>query len=152
VNSPLRLLLLALIATSCKGDSNSKRPGSAEEACYPPTGPMPNAAIIGHWFATDRRAHSKTFGLNPPDSASVILLQDSATIESANRALDSTLDAMDGGKADPNAPKYQSFVYDAGSIYALVDIGQKVCGGDVPVLPVVFFLDSSFHLLGSRSN
>jgi hypothetical protein len=66
--------------------------------------------------------------------------------------LDSALDAMGGGKADPNTPKAQSLVYDAGSMYAVVDIGQKVCGGDVPIMPIAFFLDSSFHLLGSRSN
>ena len=108
--------------------------------------------MIGHWFAQDRRAHRKTFGLTPPDSASVFLLQDSAIVEKVNNALDSALAATDGGKTDPKAPKYQSLVYDAGSMYAVVDIGQKVCGGDAPVMPIAFLLDSSFHLLGSRSN
>ena len=141
------------MAVSCSGESNSKRGAyGSEDSCYPPTGPMPNAALIGHWFAQDRRAHRKAFGLTPPDSASIFLQQDSAIAERANRALDSALDAMGGGKPDPKAPKAQSFVYDAGSMYAVVDIGQQDCGGDVPIMPIAFFLDSSFHLLGSRSN
>ena len=109
---------------------------------------MPNGAILGHWFAEDKRAHRTTFGFTPPDSSSVTPVLDSALSARVNPALDSAVP----GTPDPTAPKGQSFVYRAGGMYALVDIHQEVCGGDVPVLPIVFFMDTSFHFLGTRSN
>lgn len=52
--------------------------GPNDSLCDPVTGPVPNAAIIGHWYANDIRSHRKTFGRTPPDSASVRLVRDSA--------------------------------------------------------------------------
>jgi hypothetical protein len=134
--------------------------GSNRGVCDSPGGPMPDAATLGHWYANDMRAHIKTFGLIPPDSSSVVLEPDAAINKRADKELDSqfakwgsTSTSSKAKERKPTSPdaKVALLLYKARSIYALVDPGQQFCGGDIRALPIVFFFDTKWRYLGSRS-
>lgn len=127
--------------------------GANDSICASPAGPMPDGAVVGHWYANDARAHRKTFGRTPPDSSAVRLVTNSVLVSRVSRAIDSSLLALDG-KRVPNSPasSNRENVYYAGTLYALVDLDQQFCGGDRTPLPIVFFLDTAWRYLGTRSN
>jgi hypothetical protein len=135
--------------------------------CEPALGPLPNAQVIGHWLANDRRAKQTTFGRTPPDSSAVMRITDSSAIAKADASLDSMLNvwaSQDVEKArkeltrgDSQALRQASIypnpapvnLYKAASIYAVVPHDQKSCG-HLRMLPMVFFFDSNWRYLGNR--
>ena len=134
--------------------------GGNDSICEAPSGPLPSAAVLGHWFANDTREHKRTFGFIPPDSSSVVLLSDSAVSRRADNALDAQFVKWASASNSSTAKSSKSastdtavnvLVYKARHLYAVVDVGQKFCGGDEPPLPLVFFFDSRWRYLGSRS-
>jgi hypothetical protein len=125
--------------------------GPNDSLCEPPNGPIPNAAALGHWFAEDARSHRKTLGMHPPDSAAVKLVGNSALTRRASDVIDSALFKMSGKKVE-NAPRDREKVYRAGGLYAVVDLDQKFCGSDRVPLPIIFFVDTAWRFLGTRSN
>ena len=130
-----------------------------DSICEPPSGPLPDAAALGHWFAGDLREHKRSFGFAPPDSISVVLVPDSATRRRADKAVDSQFAKWARASRVPHAAMKSAtpdtglyvLVYRAQNIYAVVDAGQQFCGGDPPPLPIVFFFDTKWRYLGSRS-
>lgn len=136
------------------GDSSPSRQrvlvGPNDSICEAPSGSIPNAAEIGHWFAEDARSHRETFGMRPPDSAGVKLVGDSALARRASEAIDSTLFKMSGKKVE-NAPRDRERIYRAAGLYAVVDLDQKFCGSDRIPLPIIFFVDTAWRYLGTRS-
>jgi hypothetical protein len=125
--------------------------GGNDSICDVPNGSMPNAAELGHWFADDARSRRKTFGMRPPDSASVKLVGDSTLARQVSDVIDSALFRMSGKKIE-NAPRDREKVYRAGRLYAVVDLDQKFCGSDRTPLPIIFFVDTAWRFLGTRSN
>ena len=137
--------------------------------CEPIVGPLPNAQVLGHWLANDRRAKHKTFGNTPPDSSAVTRITDSSAIAKAAASLDSIFDVWaseDLRKArkelttrgDSQALRQASIspnpapvnLYKAGSMYAVVPQDQESCG-HLHMMPMVFFFDSNWRYLGNRS-
>src|SRR3954468_18517065 len=125
--------------------------GGNDSICDVPNGSMPNAAALGHWFADDARSHRKAFGMRPPDSAGVKLVGDSTLARHVSDVIDSALFKMSGKKVE-NAPRDREKVYRAGGLYAVVDLDQKFCGSDITPLPIIFFVDTAWRYLGTRSN
>jgi hypothetical protein len=135
--------------------------GANDSICERPGGPIPDAAVLGHWFANDVRGLRKTFRFIPPESATVVLVPDSATRRKADKALDaqfakwgstSPSSMARSSKATLADTKVDVLLYKARNIYAVVDQGQEFCGGDMRPLPIVFFFDTKWRYLGSRSN
>jgi hypothetical protein len=127
--------------------------GANDSICDSPAGPMPNGAVVGHWYANDARAHRKTFGKAPPDSSGVRSVTNSAVISRVSRAIDSSLLALDGKQVGNSpTPASRENLYYAGGLYAMVDLDQQFCGGDDTPLPIVFFVDTSWRYIGTRSN
>ena len=136
--------------------------------CEPVVGPLPNAQVLGHWLANDRRAKRTRFGHTPTDSSAVTRIRDSSAVAKADASLDSMFNiwahknvqkarkelttsgdspALSQVSISPN-PKPVD-LYKAGSIYAVVPQDQKSCG-HLRMLPMVFFFDSNWRYLGSR--
>jgi hypothetical protein len=137
--------------------------------CEPVVGPLPNAQVLGHWLANDRRANHTTFGHTPPDSSAVTRITDSSAIAKADASLDSMFSvwaSQDGRNArkelttrrDSQALRQASIspnpapvnLYKAGSIYAVVPQDLESCG-HLRIMPMVFFFDSNWRYLGNRS-
>ena len=119
------------------------------EICDPPGGPMPDAAVLGRWFAQDARAHRTTFGMQPPDSSTVNVVGDSVIAQRVGDALDIAL--SNKSTKSVNSPRHREKVYKAGGLYAVVDLDQEFCGADDIFLPIVYFVDSGWRYLGARS-
>ena len=136
--------------------------------CEPVVGPLPNAQVIGHWLANDRRAKRTTFGHTPPDSSAVTRITDSSALAKADASLDSMVNIWASGngqkhrkelttRGDSQALRESSIypnpapsnLYKAGSIYAVVPQDQESCG-HLRMMPMVFFFDSKWRYLGNR--
>ena len=132
--------------------------GSNDSICEPVSRPLPDAAVLGHWFAADLRGHRTTFGFRPPDSASVKLVPDLRTRRTADKAVLSQFEKWNRTSKSPHlSPKSIPVdsglaVYRARNIYAVVDSSEVSCGGDRAILPIVWFFDTKWRYLGSRSN
>jgi hypothetical protein len=88
--------------------------------------------------------------MRPPDSAGVKLVDDRALARRASDVVDSALFKMSGKKVE-NARRDREKVYRAGALYAVVDLDQEFCGGDRTPLPIIFFIDTAWRYLGTRS-
>jgi hypothetical protein len=163
----LSLALACNKSSARKDGAVSALPNGVE--CERIAGPLPDAPVLGHRFANDRRANHMTFGRTPPESASVKQITDSAAVAKADAKLDSLFATF--GTGGPRNPKEASTspsdvetlrspslmtnpapvnLYEAQGIYAVVPKDAESCGGDVNVAPVVFFFDSTWRYLGSR--
>jgi hypothetical protein len=103
-------------------------------------------------FTADRKAGRTTFGFQPPDSSDITLITNPQLCARADSALYSALVQHALPSTIPDrSDKGIPYLYRAGNLYAVTDIGQSD-SGDLTFAPRFFFFDTAWRYLGNRSN